>query len=89
MERKVAGVIRSLVNAKDSLQLQYARVLHEALLVDVLMYNSERMIWNGMERSSMRAAQMENLRDLLGIRRVDKCTNKGLVWSEERGRRKY
>ena len=38
--RKVAGVIRSLVNAR-SLRLECARVLHESLLVLVLMYGSE------------------------------------------------
>ena len=42
--RKVAGAIRSLVNARD-LQLEYARVLHETLLVLVLMYGSEKMLW--------------------------------------------
>ena len=41
-ERRVAGVIRSLVNARY-LQLECARVLHETLLVPVLMYGSETM----------------------------------------------
>ena len=36
-ERRVAGDIRSLINARD-LQLECARVLHETLLVPVLMY---------------------------------------------------
>ena len=36
-ERKVAGAIRSLINARD-LQLEYARVLHETLLVPALIY---------------------------------------------------
>ena len=35
--RRVAGVMRSLVNAR-SLQLECARILHELLLVPVLMY---------------------------------------------------
>ena len=43
--RKVAGAIRSLVNAK-SLQVQFVRVLHESLLMPVLFYDSETMIWN-------------------------------------------
>ena len=34
--RRVAGAIRSLVNARD-LQLKCARVLHKTLLVPVLM----------------------------------------------------
>ena len=38
--RRVAGAIRSLVNAR-SLQLQCARVLHESLLMPALMYGSE------------------------------------------------
>ena len=42
--RRVAGAIRSLINAW-SLQLEYARVLHESLLVPVLTYGSETMIW--------------------------------------------
>ena len=37
---RVAGAIRSLVNARD-LQFEYTRVLHETLLVPVLMYDSE------------------------------------------------
>ena len=42
--RRVAGVMRSLVNARD-LQLECARVLHESLLVPVLTYGSEIMLW--------------------------------------------
>ena len=40
--RRVAGAIRSLVNAR-SLQLEYVRSWHESLLVPVLMYGSETM----------------------------------------------
>ena len=65
--RKVAGAIRSLVNAR-SLQLECARVLHESLLVPVLTYGSETMIWR-------EAVQMDNLRGLLSIRRMDKVPN--------------
>ena len=42
--RRVAGDIRSLVNDRD-LQLKCTRVLHETLLVPVLMYGSEIMLW--------------------------------------------
>ena len=38
--RRVAGAIRSLVNAR-SLKLECARVLLESLLMPVLMYDSE------------------------------------------------
>ena len=61
--RRVAGVIRSLVNARD-LQLQCARVLHETLLVPILMYGRDNV--------------MNNLRRLLGIRRMDTVQNSGI-----------
>ena len=43
--RMVVGAIRSLVNTRD-LQLEFARVVHETLLVPVLLYGSETMLWN-------------------------------------------
>ena len=46
--RRVEGAIRSLVNARD-LQFQCARILHETLLVPVLMYGSETMLWKEKE----------------------------------------
>ena len=52
--RKVTGVIRSLVNARD-LQIELPRVLHETLLVTVLMFDSETMLWKGKEKSRVRA----------------------------------
>ena len=72
--RSVAGAIRSLVNTRN-LQLECARVLHEILLVPVLMYGSETMIWREKERSRVRAVQMDSLRGLLGIRRMDRVQN--------------
>ena len=42
--RRVAGAIRFLVNTRD-LQLECARVLHETLVVHVLTYGSETMLW--------------------------------------------
>ena len=71
-ERRVAGTIRSLLNARD-LQLQCARLLHETLLVPVLMYGSEK------ERSTMWAVQM-NLKGLLGIRRMDRVQIFGMCF---------
>ena len=70
--RRVAGAIRSLVNDRD-LQLQCDRALHETLLVSVLMYGSETLLWK--ERSRIRAVQMDNLKGLLGIRRMDRVPN--------------
>ena len=72
--RRVAGAIRSLVHARY-LQLECARVLHETLLVPVLMYGSETMSWKKKERSRVRAVQMDNLRGLLYIRRMDRVLN--------------
>ena len=59
--RRVKGVIRSVVNTRY-LQLECARVLHETLLVPVLMYVSETMLWKEKERSIVRTVQMDNLR---------------------------
>ena len=50
-------------------------VWHESLLVPVLMYGSKTMIWREKERSRIRAVQMDNLRGLLGIRRMDNVPN--------------
>ena len=69
---KVSGVIRSLVTVMG-LQLEYARVLHETLLVHILMFGSETMIFK--ERSGIRAVQMDNLRSLLGNRRMENAQN--------------
>ena len=62
----------TMVNAM-SLQPECARVLHESLLlVPVLTYGSETMIWREKERSRIRAEQLDNLRGWVGIRRMDK-----------------
>ena len=57
-----------------SLMLKCARVLQESLLAPVHTYVSEKTIWK-KERSKIRAVQMDNLRGLLGIRRMDKVLN--------------
>ena len=72
--RKVAGAIKSLVSAR-SLRLQCARVFHESLLVPVLTYGGETMIWRQKERSRIRVVQLDNLRGLLGIRRMVRVLN--------------
>ena len=51
--------------------LECARVLHEGLLGPVLLYGTETMIWREKEGSRIRAVQMDNLRSLLGVRRID------------------
>jgi hypothetical protein len=72
--RKVSGAIKLMVNVKG-LSLKCAKVLHESMLVPVLMYGSETMVWNPKYRSKMQAVQMDNLRGVLGIRRTDKVRN--------------
>ena len=72
--RKVAGAIKSLVNAKG-LSLECMRVLHESMLIPVLMYGSESMVWSDEYRSKMQAVQKDNLRGVLGVRRIDKMMN--------------
>ena len=44
MRQSVVGAIRFLVNARV-LQLECARILHEAFFVPVLMYGNETMLW--------------------------------------------
>ena len=72
--RRVACAIMSLVNARD-LKLECAIFLHETLLVPVLMYGSEIMLWKEKEISRIRVVHMDNLRSLLGIRRMDIVPN--------------
>ena len=72
--RMVAGAIRSLVKPRD-LQLECDRLLHETLLVPLLMYGSEAMLWKEKARSKVRAALMDNLGGLLGIRRMNRVPN--------------
>ena len=49
-------------------------VLYETLLVHVLMYGSETLIWKE-GRYKIMVVQMDNLRGLLGIRRMDRVPN--------------
>ena len=56
------------------LQLECARVLHETLLVLVLTYGSDSMLWK-KKRSKIKAVKMDNLRGWLGIRRMDRVSN--------------
>ena len=55
------------------MQLECARVLHETLFAPVPMYGNETILWK--ERSRIRAVHMDNLRGLLGIRRMDRVQN--------------
>src|SRR5678815_3332921 len=55
--------------------LECAMVLHEGMLLPVLMYNSETIVWNKWYRSKVQCVQMDNLRAVLGVRRIDKMRN--------------
>ena len=57
------------------MQLECARVMHETLLVPVLMYASETIIFKEKERSRISTVQMDNFRGLVGIRRMDRVPN--------------
>ena len=72
--RMVPGAIRSLVNGKV-FQFECVKVLHETFLVYVVMQGNERILWKEKERSRIRTVQMDNLRGLLGIKRMDKIPN--------------
>ena len=60
------------MNARG-LQLECTGVLHETLFVPVLI--SETMIWKEEERYMIKAVQMDKIRSLLGIRRMDRIPN--------------
>ena len=45
------------------------------MLVPVLMYGSDTILWREKERSRIRNIQMDNLRGMLGIRRIDRVPN--------------
>src|SRR5678816_3773424 len=72
--RKVTGAIKSLVDVKG-LSLECAMVLHEGMLLPVLMYSGETMVWNKRYRSKVQCVEMDNLMGVLGVRRIDIMRN--------------
>ena len=50
--RKARGVNRSLMNATN-LQIESTWGLHEILLLPVLLYGSETMVWKEKDKSSI------------------------------------
>ena len=71
----MGGGLQFLVNARD-LQLDGARVFRETLFVSVFMYGNKTMLWKKKkERSRIRTVHMDNLRGMLGIRRMDGVPN--------------
>ena len=71
---RIESAIKSLVKTRGK-QVECARVSHEPLFGSVLMHGGEIMIWKEKERSRIRYVQMDYLRGLLGIRRMDKVLN--------------
>ena len=69
----------NMVSAKR-LQLECAKVLHEALLLTVSLYGSETMVKRDRERAKFRVLQIDNLRDVLGIRRMNRVPNLRVKW---------
>ena len=57
--------------------------MHETLLIPVLMYGSETLLWKE-ERSRIRAVQMDNLKGLLGINRMARVPNARIRCAERR-----
>ena len=53
--------------------------VQESLLVPVPTNGSETMIWREKERPRIRAVQMDNIRGLLGIRRMYKVPNARII----------
>ena len=49
-ESNVECAISSMVNSR-CLWLEYARALHEVLVVPVLLHDSKILIWRGKQRS--------------------------------------
>ena len=61
-----------------SLQLECARLLHEALFALVPLHGTEIIICRQKKRSSDRAAQMDNLK---GLNRGFEYMDKKVVWN--------
>ena len=61
--------------------------MHETLLIAVITNGSETMLWKEKERPRIRAVQMENFRDLLGIRRMDRVPSAQIreLWEVTKG----
>ena len=57
------------------LQLERAKLLREVLFKSVSLYGSETVAWREKETSTIRVVQMDNLRCLLGVRRINKMQN--------------
>ena len=53
------------------------------------MYGNETVVWRLKENSRVRDIQMDNLRDLLGVRRINRVLNawvRRVMWKDEEDR---
>ena len=76
--RQVAGAIESLVKARR-LSFERNRVVHESMLLPVVMYGSKEMVWSQNYRSEVQTVQMNYLRRVLGVRKIDKMRNEVII----------
>ena len=69
-----------MLESRD-LQLECAIVLHETLLVPVLMYGSETMLWKEKERSRINDVHIDaRIREFRGVTKsVDERIDKGVL----------
>ena len=58
-----------------SLQHAYARVMHDRLFVPVILHGSNTVLWKDKERYMIRATEVGNLKNLLGLRKIDRMPN--------------
>ena len=72
------SAVGSLINLRD-LRIECARILYKTLHVPILTHDSETMLWKDKERSRIRTVQMDNLRGLLVIRKIDIVQN-ARIW---------
>ena len=67
----IGDKVSSLVNVRD-LGTECENILYERLLFSTLMYACEIMVKKEEKRSRIRAVQKDDLRGLLGIRKIDR-----------------
>ena len=73
--RRVAGFVSSMVK-KNGLNVECARAtIHNVVLVPTLLYGSETICLKEKEMSRIRALEMDCLRSIVDVRRIDRVRN--------------
>lgn len=75
----MAGAVKSLVSAKG-LNFECPRILHESILLLVLMYSSETVVWNEKCRSKVHVVQMGKG---VSVRKIDEMNKEGIKYKYE------